>query len=105
MRKKRNDNERGGKKKVKGEIQLREMSFNHQTQTPCGFLLVGTGFSSCRGDPSIRRLWPVLLWPVIKFPPKKKKEKERKMKTSSQITVIILVINGHARVCAIKKKS
>lgn len=63
-------------KKEEGDTQLREMSFN-QTQTPCGFLLVGTGFSSWRGDPNIRLLWPVLLWPLIK----QQKTKERKMKT------------------------
>lgn len=34
------------------------------TQTPCGFLLVGAAFSSCRGDPMIRRALPALHRPV-----------------------------------------
>lgn len=36
-------------------------SFFHKliyTQTPCGFLLVGTAVSSCRGEPIIRRVLP-----------------------------------------------
>ena len=39
--------------------------FRFQTQTPCGFLLVGTAFSNWRGDPSIRRPWPDLWLPKI----------------------------------------
>lgn len=34
------------------------------TQTPCGFLEVGTAFSSCLGDPIMRRLLPGLAAPV-----------------------------------------
>lgn len=37
-----------------------------QTQTPWGFLLVGTAFSNCLGEPIIRRLLPGLLEPKIK---------------------------------------
>ena len=61
-----------------------EMLFN-QTQTPWGFLLVGTGFSSWRGDPSIRRLWPVLLWPKEKR--KERDHKQRAMKENGRWSI------------------
>lgn len=38
-----------------------------QTQTPCGFLLVGAAFSSCLGEPIILRALPALHIPVDKL--------------------------------------
>lgn len=38
-----------------------------QTHTPCGFLLVGTAFSSCLGDPIILRVLPGLWGPETKY--------------------------------------
>lgn len=39
----------------------------YQTQTPCGFLFVGTAFSNCLGDPIIFLVLPAFMGPKHKY--------------------------------------